>query len=340
MIQQRLLGRTGLQVSELCLGTMNFGWKTDEAASFDILDAFYAAGGNFIQASAISPVFSLPSASTHVAEEIVGRWMSSRRIPRHRLILGTRISLRPAPSTGMSLARLTCERTRESMRRLNTDYLDLLVFEWNEQLLPATSLLEAFDAAIRQCFVRYIGASNFPTWRVADLVSRAFRRNQSRMEVLQGDYSLMRRARYEPEAMSLCEEQRLGFIATSPLAGGFLTSKARERTALASLRDGIHRRFDNSYGDMALSALWDVAARYEASPAQVALAWVLQNRTVTSAMVGARSAAEMNELAAGSQLNLSPRDFQELTDATEAEEVRVATPGLLTRFESLPAMAN
>lgn len=340
MIKHRNLGRTGLKVSQLSLGTMNFGWRTDEAASFAILDTYYAAGGNFFQAAAISPALTLPTISTRVSEEFIGRWMTSRRIPRQDLVIGTRINIRPSRSTGLDLGKLVCERVRDSLRRLNTDYLDVLMFEWNDGLLPADRALEAFDVAIRQCFVRYIGAANFPTWRVVDGIARAFRRNQSRMEVLQSDYSLMQRARFEPEAMSLCEEQKLGFIATSPLAGGFLTRKARDDDYPRSSRQWLHRRFENNYGDAALSALADVAARHDASSAQVALAWVFNNRTVSSAMVGVRSASELQELIHACDLRLPVSDLQHLSDATAAEEVLVSGDLLLAGHDREEVLVN
>ena len=335
MIEHRTLGRTGLKISELCLGTLNFGWKTDEASSFAILDAFRAAGGNFLQGAAIAPTFTLPSASTNVTEEIIGRWRTARSIPRGDLVLGTRLSVRPEPGARTNLAELVCQRTLESMRRLNTDYLDLLVIEWNDALLPASQLLEAFDAAVRQCFVRYIGVSNFPSWRVVDLIGRAFRRNQSRMEVLQAEYSLMTRARYEPEKMSLCEEQLLGFIAMSPLARGFLAQSSHAPDRFIDLRRRFARRFDNAYGDAARSAVENVASRHGASAAQVALAWVLHNPTVSSAMIGVRSPQELKELAVACSLRLSPDDMVELSDATTAEEIIV--PGARSQA---PAFAS
>jgi Predicted oxidoreductases (related to aryl-alcohol dehydrogenases) len=341
MIHHRTLGRTGLKVSQLSLGTMNFGWRTDEATSFAILDTFYAAGGNFLQAAAILPALTLPTISTRASEEIIGRWMTSRRIPRRNLVLGTRVNVRPPRTTGMNLGQLVRERVNDSLRRLNTDYLDLLIFEWNDRLLPIERALEAFDVAIRQCYVRYIGAANFPTWRVLDSIAVAFRRNQPRMEVLQGDYSLMQRARFEPEAMSLCDERKLGFIASSPLARGFLTRKpTRASELIASPRQWLHRRFENNYGDAALAALDEVAARHNASFAQVALAWVLANRTVTSALVGVRSAAELQELIHGAELRLSLADLHQLSAATAAEEVLVPADFLLGRHNRTEVLAN
>lgn len=341
MIKQRTLGRTGLNVSELCLGTMSFGWKVDEATSFAILDAFHAAGGNFLQAAAVSPRLSLPSASTRLAEDVIGRWRVSRRVPRRDLVLATRFDVRLPANSGLSLAEVIRERLEESMQRLRTDYLDLLVLEWNEEMLPVQRILEAFDVAVRNSRVRYLGAANFPAWRISDCIAHAFRRNSCRMEAVQGDYSLMTRAGYEPETMALCREQKLGFVAVSPLAGGFLTRKGRHiDSADTSRRRWILERFENAYGDAALAAVGEIAKRHDASPGQVALAWVLQNPTVSSAMVGVRSEQELQELIAAGDLHLTARDLQVLAHATAQEEVRVSAHGPVVRRRLVEASSS
>ena len=324
MIKQRTLGRTGLKVSELCLGTMNFGWKTDEQKSFAILDAYFEAGGNFIQATGHCPVPAIPAASTTFSEEVVGRWWDSRAILRSQLVLATRLSL-GRPPEGVSLLTFARNCVRASLRRLKTTHLDLLVFEWSDSLLPMHELMEVFDALVRGGLVRHIGAANFPVWRISDAIARAYRENQCRMETLQSDYSLMTRARFEPEAMALSQEQRLGFLARSPLAGGFLArGHSREDRFKSSRYEWIERRFGNVYGDIALAAVSDVAARHEASSAQVALGWVLHNPAVTSAVIGVNSFAQLNELVGATSLPLTAADFEQLDQATMVEEVRVA----------------
>jgi 1-deoxyxylulose-5-phosphate synthase len=324
MIKQNTLGRTSLSVSELCLGTMNFGWKTDEQKSFAILDAYFEAGGNFIQATGHSSAPALTAASTTFSEEVVGRWWDSRALLRSQLVLATRLSLGRAPE-GVPLVKFARDGVRQSLRRLKTTYLDLLVLEWSESLLPMRELMEVFDALVRGGLVRYIGAANFPVWRVADAIGRAHLRNHCRMETLQADYSLMTRARFEPEAMALSREQRLGFLARSPLAGGFLARGAGAAGRLGSSRhDWLDQRFGNAYGDAALAAVADVAARHEASSARVALSWVLHNPVVTSAVIGVQSVAQLGELLPATTLSLSAPDLEQLDRATAAEEVRLA----------------
>lgn len=325
MIKQRLLGRTSLRVSELCLGTMNFGWKTDAALSFAVLDAYRAAGGNFIQAAGRGPDLLLPSASTSFSEAVVGKWWRARGIPRGELVLATRIHVRQTSASGEEFARLVREACYESLRRLKTTYLDLVIFEWHDQLLPLRVTFDAFNSVVRRGLVRFIGAANFPAWRVAEALGRAYLGNHVRMEVLQADYSLMTRARFEPDVMALCQEQRLGFLARSPLAGGFLARSGGAASVIPSLRrDWLAERFGNRYGDAALAAVSAVADRSGASMAQVALAWVLGNPQVTATVIGVRTPAQLRELVDACSLPLAESDRHELGEATSLEEVRVS----------------
>lgn len=341
MINKRMMGRTGLKLSELCLGTLNFGWKTDEKNSFAVLDAYHAAGGNFIQATSHTPEVFLPSASASVSEEIVGRWWKARGLRRDDLFLATRIHVRQSPGNEDAFAKTVRQACQESLRRLQTTYLDMIIFDWNDGLVPIRHSLEAFDHLVRGGFARFVGAANFPVWRVVDVLGRAYLRNQCRMEAIQSDYSLMTRARFEPEAMALCQEQRLGFFARSPLAGGFLARRQGiGNVPNSSRQDWLSERFGNPYGDAALAAVGEVAARHEASPAQVALAWVLHNPAVTSAIVGVHSVAQFNELLHASRLKLTVPDVDQLGDATAAEEVRVAREITQHRPEAGELMLN
>jgi aryl-alcohol dehydrogenase-like predicted oxidoreductase len=243
-------------------------------------------------------------------------------------------------TSGVNLPDVICQQIHEAMKRLKTDYLDLLIVEWNPALLPMCQVIDALHAAVHRCLVRYVGAANFPVWRVANGIAQGIRRNRCRIEALQSDYSLMTRSRYEQEAMSLCDEQQLGFIATSPLAGGFLTRRMR-----SPMFDGGKNRawdqqkFHNSYGDAAMAAVADVASRLEASSAQVALAWVLHNCTVTSALLGVGSATELRELIRACELKLSGSDIAQLFEATCLEQVHLPASYLLPQqivYESEP----
>jgi aryl-alcohol dehydrogenase-like predicted oxidoreductase len=326
MINQRTLGRTGLNVSELCLGTMNFGWTTDAHNSFAILDAYHGAGGNFIQSMGRSRAPGLASTSTTFSEEIVGRWWRSRGIPRDELVLATRISL-GRPPAGIPLAQFALDCCRESLVRLQASHLDLLVLEWTGSFTPVREALGVFDSIIQSGLARYVVAASFPAWRVTEAIALAREYNHCRMEALQEDYSLMTRARFEPEAMTLCQEQRLGFLARAPLADGFLaySKKPGERLPVFR-RDWISRGFGARYGETGLAAVSEVASRYEASAAQIALAWVLHNPRVTSAVIGVHTPAQLEDLLGANRLAFSADDLAQLAEATAAEEVQVASP--------------
>lgn len=319
-----MMGRTGLHLSELCLGTLNFGWKNDETSAHAILDAYHAAGGNFIQAANSSPARLLPSAALSKSEDVVGRWWTTRQIPRQQLFFATRIHVRPITSARGAFLEIVQEALQDSLQRLRTTYLDMVILEWNDCLVPFDFALQLFDLAVRSGAARFVGAANFPAWRVLDSIGRAYRGNHNRMEAVQADYSLMTRTRFEPETMALCQEQRLGFFATAPLADGFLARGSDVESMFHAVRrERLMERFGNSYGRAAQSAVAEVAVRHEASSAQVALAWVLRNPAVTSAVIGVRSLGQLNELTQASSLALSSGDIELLDWATAFEEVRL-----------------
>ena len=228
-MEYRKLGRTGLQVSELCLGTMQFGWTADEAASAAIMDAFVEAGGNFIDTADIYTTWADAGlAGGGVSEEMIGRWMARRR-NRRTLVIATKVRGRmwEGPNgEGLSRARVIrcCE---DSLRRLQTDHLDLYQCHWVDLTTPVEETLGALDDLVRAGKVRYLGASNYPAWRLMEALWRSDRRGLARFESYQPEYSLVERTGFELEAMPLCRHHGLGVIPYSPLARGFLTGKYR-----------------------------------------------------------------------------------------------------------------
>ncbi len=326
MIKRRILGRTSLPVSEICLGTMNFGRTTDAQTSFGILDAYHQAGGNFILATAPTPSLG-ESGNTAYSEEIVGRWWQARGIARDQLVLGTRLTLEAVE--GQSLAKTALEHCRASLARFGVPFLDFVVLEWSDALRPDRAALLVFDALIREGLVRYPIAANFPIWRVVSSLSQARQYNHCRMEGLQADYSLLIRARFEPEAMSLCEEQRLAFLARAPLAEGFLAS-SREGA------DSQTDRFGPGYGERGLAAVTEVARRLNATSAQISLAWVLHRPLVTAAVIGVHSPTQLRELLDSRRIVLTAEDLAFLEEATSAEEIRVPASAALPERELLP----
>jgi aryl-alcohol dehydrogenase-like predicted oxidoreductase len=326
-MNKRKLGRTNLHVSELCLNTTKFGWINDEASSFDLLDTYYTCGGSFLQSLGFCPNSAAAQAvqSDSDSEDIVGRWRATRGINRDGLVLATRMSLfRPAHGGSIAFANLIREACERSLRRLRTTHIDLLICDWDKHLLPIDDVLEAVDMLIRAGVVRYAVAGGFPPWRVVDSLHRSRVRDHARFEALQGEYSLMTRARFEAEALSMCREHRLGFVARSPLAGGFLAKRP------ASIRELIHldrtwqdERFGNNAGDAILSTLAEIADKRLATPAQIAFAWVLRDPAVTSALVTAVSPRELRDLVRAASIILSDQETGVLANVTTVQDYRM-----------------
>lgn len=306
-MEKRKLGRTDLHVSELNLNTDKFGWLADEAESFAVLDAYYTCGGSFIQTVGLASNSVTAEVTESASEDIVGRWRERRGISRDGLVLASRINFfRPPHGGSIAFANHIREACERSLRRLRTTHLDLLICEWDDDLHPVDDVLEAVDRLIRAGFVRYVVAGGFPPWRVVDSLHRSNARKHARFEALQADYSLMNRGGFEPEALAMCREHRLGFLATAPLAGGFLAR--RPSTSPEADHDWKNERFGSRAGDVVLQVLAGIADKRLATPAQIALAWVLRNPQVTSAAISAANTRELRELTRAAGTILSPEE--------------------------------
>ena len=308
-MRRRMFGRTGLGVSELCLGTLNFGWRVGEAQAFALLDAFYGAGGNFIQATAVGGAAERALTVTEASEEYVGRWRESRAIKREDLFLATRIVLRsPRPQGAVAMETLIRGCVEQSLRRLRVRYLDLVLIEWSDDLPPIDDVLLALGNLKRAGLVRYFGAAGFPAWRLMESVHRAIVRGWDRFEVAQADYSLLARSEREADLLRLCRDYRCGFLARSPLAGGALTGRATVSRG----------RFDDAHAGSIRDRLDAVARRHEATVPQVALAWVLRQAVLTAPVLGVGSLEHLRDLLAAPQLDLTGDDLGLLEPNTVA----------------------
>ncbi len=320
-MEYRALGRTGLQVSELCLGTMQFGWTTDEAAAVAVMDAFREAGGNFIDTADIYTTWHAAGLKGGgVTESIIGRWLRARG-GRADLVLATKVRGRMSEGPngeGLSRARVIrcCE---DSLRRLQTDYLDLYQCHWADLATPIEETLWALDDLVRAGKVRYIGASNYPAWRLMEALWQSDRHGYARLVSYQPQYSLMERAGFEIEAMPLCRHHGLAVIPYSPLAGGFLTGKyARGRPPPASARaKEIGEHYANDRGWAVLDALAAIGRAHGKTVSQTALAWLLSNPVVTAPIIGANDAGQLRESLGAAGYRLPPDESARLNDLTK-----------------------
>jgi len=299
------LGKSGLQVSRICLGTMTFGAGADEATSFKLMDRFMELGGTFLDTA--------DQYTTGVSEEIVGRWIKARNM-RDRVVLATKVyspmSDRP---NDRGLSRIHIQRGVEaSLRRLQTDVIDLYqIHRWCFESEPEETL-EALNDLVRQGKVRYIGCSNLKAWHLAKYLHLAQARRWSRFISIQPIYSALNRS-IENEVLELCAKEGLGVIVYNPLAGGVLTGKyARGATPAPGTRLGDMTGYQARYlTDTALNLVDGfVAAAKErgVTPAQLALAWVMAEPRVTCPIIGARNLEQLNDTIGGLQYKLTPEE--------------------------------
>jgi aryl-alcohol dehydrogenase-like predicted oxidoreductase len=319
-MEYRKMGRTGLKVSELCLGTMQFGWTADEVASRAVMDAFREAGGNFIDTADIYTNWIGDASYSGKTEEIIGRWMRDKG-NRPDIVLATKVRGRmwDGPN-GEGLSRTHILRAcDDSLRRLQTDYLDLYQCHWADTSTPIEETLSALNDLVRAGKVRYIGASNYPAWRLMEAIYQSDKHDYARFDCYQPEYSLMERRLFECEAMPLCKHYGLGVIPYSPLAGGFLTGKYRrggERPD--SVRaEGILRNYGGETGWNLIELLEGIGKGYEKSVAQTALAWLLTNPVVTAPIVGANTPEQLSDLLGAVGYRLGREEMNGLNELTK-----------------------
>jgi aryl-alcohol dehydrogenase-like predicted oxidoreductase len=301
---KRRLGRTDLDVSVLCFGGNVFGWTTDEAASAAVLDAFVEAGGNFVDSADVYSRW-VPGNSGGESEVILGQWMRDRG-NRADIVVATKLgSPMGEGRQGLSRAYMM-QAVEDSLRRLQTDYIDLYQAHRDDQETPLEETMSAFDELVKQGKVRWIGASNFTASRLAEANAVSQKGGWARYESLQPVYHLLRRSDYEAELEPLCQKDEIGVITYSSLASGFLTGKYRRGAALpASGRaSGVQRQYMNDRGWAVLEAVESVAARLGATPAQVALAWIASRPGMTGPIASATTPDQLKEIAAGVDLKL------------------------------------
>jgi aryl-alcohol dehydrogenase-like predicted oxidoreductase len=318
-MEYRNLGRTDLRVSELCLGTMQFGWTADEALAFQILDAAIEAGINFIDTADIYSNW-VEGNPGGVAETIIGKWLKRSGIPRQQLVIATKVRGRMGSQPndeGLSRAHIL-NAVEGSLRRLGTDHIDLYQTHWYDEHTPIQETLAALDTLVHQGKVRYLGCSNYPAWRLTEALWVSRLDNLSRYDSLQPHYNLVHRAEFERELAEVCRAYNLGVLPYSPLAGGFLTGKYRRDNAFEGPRRRSAQKYFNDANWSLLETMDGLGVeKGGASISQIALAWLLADPLVTSPIIGPRSLEQLQDNLVAADLNLSPDDKQVLDEATQ-----------------------
>jgi aryl-alcohol dehydrogenase-like predicted oxidoreductase len=305
------------------MGTMQFGWTADEPTSHQVLDAAYQAGVNFIDTADIYSRWAEGNPGG-VAEEIIGRWLQKSGIPRDTVILATKVrgQMSDDPSDqGLSRAHIL-RSVESSLKRLQTDTIDLYQAHWFDEDVPIEETLGAFDEVVKQGKVRYIGCSNYPAWRLMQSLWAADVHGTARYDSLQPHYNLVHRDEFEQELAEVCREYQIGVIPYSPLAGGFLTGKYRKGQPIPEgSRGQMSQRVQGYFTDKN----WDLLAKMEAlgrgkggfSISQVALAWQLANPLITSPIIGPKNLGQLEDNLRAVELDLSTEEVNMLDEASQ-----------------------
>lgn len=318
-MEYRRLGQTGLKVSTICLGTMQFGWTADEETSCDILDGAVELGCNFIDTADIYSSW-IDGNNGGESEAIIGRWLSKKSVSRQNLVIATKVrgQMGDGPNDqGLSRQHIL-KGIDESLQRLQTDYIDLYQVHWPDRETPLEETLRVLDDLVRSGKVIYIGCSNYPAWLLAKSLWISDINGLNRFDSVQPHYNLVHRSEFERELQPLCSDQGIGVIPYSPLAAGFLTGKYQRSGPLpdSARVSGIQKRYMNDGGFTVLEQLKQVAEYRSVELTQVAIAWILANPEVDSAIIGANSTEQLRDTMAGADIRLSADDKTALDESS------------------------
>ena len=319
-MKKKTLGKSSLEVAPLMLGGNVFGWTADEKTSFSILDAFVDAGFDFVDTADVYSHW-VPGHQGGESEAVIGKWFKQGG-KRSKVILATKVGAQMGSDTtknGLKKAYILRE-VEDSLRRLQTDYIDLYQTHYDDAETSVEEPLEAYQELIKQGKVRLIGASNFTPARLEAALKASDAHGYPRYQSLQPHYNLVEREIFEKELGPLCQREGLGVIPYFSLAAGFLSGKYRSEADLAkSPRGQGLKKYLNEKGLRVLTALDEVSARHDSDPAGVALAWLAAQPVVTAPIASATSVAQLKSLLSGVQLALTAEDIAVLDKASAWE---------------------
>ena len=314
-MEYQKLGASCLNVSPICFGGNVFGWTATEKDSFRILDAFLDAGFNFIDTADVYSRWADGNEGGE-SEIILGKWLKSRG-RRGEIVLATKFGMdMGSDKVGLS-PEYMATAVEASLRRLQTDYIDLYQSHKDDDGTPVAATLEAYAKLIEQGKIREIGASNFATKRLKEALDASAKEGLPRYQSLQPLYSLVERREYEGEMEDLCSEENIGVISYFSLASGFLTGKYRSSSDVhGRARGPAVQKYMNEDGFRVVEALDEVAEKHSAKLGQVALAWLMARPSVTAPIASATNLDQLEELVSAADLILDPQDINKINEAS------------------------
>jgi aryl-alcohol dehydrogenase-like predicted oxidoreductase len=314
-MRQRFLGQTGLSVPAVMLGGNVFGWTLNETDSFRILDSAFDAGLTFIDTADIYSTW-VPGHTGGESETIIGKWFA-RTDKRNQVTIATKVGMDMGGGKKGLAAKYVEHAVEDSLRRLQTDHIDLYQSHEDDTGTPLEETLGAFDAMVRKGKVRFIGASNYSGARLKVALKTSTRTGLARYQTLQPHYNMMEREPYESEIAPVVAEHGLGVIPYFSLAAGFLTGKYRSEADLAGkARGGGVKKYLNEHGRAVLAALDHVAKDYQSTPARVALAWLMTRPGIVAPIASATSTEHVKDMVEAASLDLGQPALDLLTTAS------------------------
>lgn len=313
-MSKRTLGQSSLQVSPIAFGGNVFGWTLDEAQSFTMLDAIVDSGLDFIDTADMYSAWA-PGHQGGESEAIIGKWLK-RSGKRERIVLATKVGMEMGNGDKGLKAAYIQKAVEDSLKRLQTDYIDLYQAHQDDVDTPLEETLGAFSRLIEQGKVRVIGASNYSGDRLQEAYQVAQRLGVPHYQSLQPHYNLHERKTYEEDLEPVVQELGIGVISYFSLASGFLTGKYRTRDDITGARARMVERYMDERGVTILSALDEVAAARDATPTQVALAWLIARPSITAPIASATSSKQLADLVAATHLQLSDDEVTMLNQAS------------------------
>jgi aryl-alcohol dehydrogenase-like predicted oxidoreductase len=314
-MKKRKLGNSGLEVAPLAFGGNVFGWTTDEPTSSALLDAFVDAGFNLIDTADIYSTW-VEGHRGGESETILGKWLQ-RSGKRAKVVIASKVGKEMGPSSQGLSKNYILQAVEDSLRRLQTDYIDLYQSHADDPDTPLEETLEAYDQLIKQGKVRAIGASNYSAERLAQSLEASEQTGYPRYESLQPLFNLYDREDYEKELEPLCLEKGIGVISYFSLGSGFLTGKYRSTADLSNrARGSFVEKYLNERGFRIVEALDNIAQEHNMTPAQVALAWLISHPSITAPIASATNLKQLSELLEATTIELDPSVIDRLNQAS------------------------
>ena len=313
-MQKRKLGKSGLEIAPLVFGGNVFGWTVDEMGSFALLDQFLGAGFNCVDTADVYSKWK-PGNKGGESEVIIGNWFKARG-NRANVILASKCGLEMAPDKKGLAKAYIIRAVEDSLKRLQTDYIDLYQSHRDDPSVPVEETMEAHATLVKAGKVRVVGASNFDAARLKASLTASAKAGIPRYETLQPLYSLVERAEFEGDLQTLCVAEHVSVIPYYSLASGFLTGKYRSEADVGNAARGAGvKKYLNPRGFAVLKALDDAAAKNDATLAQVALAWLLAQPAIAAPIASATSATQLADILKSTTLELDKESLAALTKA-------------------------